>query len=256
MIDNASKIKQAFEEPQWYLQKTAFNIAIRVETVREYITGPHESILDIGCGDGSLSAGLINGQNRLTLVDQSQTMLGIARARIPEALLSRVQTINASFMDAPLEAQSFDLILCVGVLAYVERRRDFIAKIKSLLRPGGSLIIECTDSRHFVSHLVVAYSKFRNWMNPGRMRTVLGSSADLLAICRDLGFELCGSFRYSMQMPIVSKIMSGKVTYKSVRYIFGTAAHNRNSSLGNECIYHFKHPGESASAAGKAGLIH
>ena len=242
MIDNLSKIKEAFEQPQWYLQRTAFNIAIRVETVREYVSGPPESVLDIGCGDGSLSSGLLNDCNRLTLLDQSQTMLALARSRIPEELTGQVETVNANFMDAQLAPRSFDLILCVGVLAYVENAdlREFIERIKSLLKPGGSLIIECTDCAHFVSHLVVAYSGLRNWMKPNRMRTVVGSSAHLMAICRDLGFELSGSFRYCLPLAPFNKLMSQKISYKAVRLLFGTATASRNAFLGNECVYHYR----------------
>jgi ubiquinone/menaquinone biosynthesis C-methylase UbiE len=242
MIDNASKIKQAFEQPRWYLEKTAFNITIRVETVGEYVTGHPQSVLDIGCGDGSLSRGLLNGGARLTLVDQSQTMLALARSRIPEEMAARVQTIQANFMDAPLADHSFDLILCVGVLAYVEvaRRRDFIAKIKALLKPGGSLIIECTDGSHFLSHMLALYRAFGYWRKPNRMRTVVGSSAQVLAICRELGFEPAGAFRYCLPLPLMGRLMSQKASYRAIRSVFGTATRNRNAFLGNECIYHFK----------------
>jgi ubiquinone/menaquinone biosynthesis C-methylase UbiE len=242
MIDNASRIKQAFEQPQWYLQKTAYNITIRVETVREFVAGCPEAVLDIGCGDGSLSRGLLNGHNRLTLLDQSQTMLGLARSRIPEGWCGRIQSVNANFMEAELERQSFDLILCVGVLAYVEveRRRDFIERIKSLLKPGGSLIIECTDGPHFISRFVVFYNTLRHWMKPNRMRTIVGSSAQVVAVCEDMGFELAGSFRYCLPLAPMRKLMSQKVSYKAVRFLFGTAIRNRNAFLGNECIYNFK----------------
>jgi 2-polyprenyl-3-methyl-5-hydroxy-6-metoxy-1,4-benzoquinol methylase len=242
MVDNASKIKQAFEQPQWYLQRTAYNIGIRAETVLEYITEMPESVLDIGCGDGSLSRGLLNGRNRLTLLDQSQTMLDLAHSRIPKESIGQVETVNANFTEAQLKPQSFDLILCVGVLAYIEieARPRFIERIKSLLKPGGSLIIECTDGPHFINRLVVMYRTFRYWLKPNRMRTVVGSSAQVVAICKDLGFDLAGSFRYCLPLPLMGHLMSQSASYRAIRSIFGTAAHNRNAFFGNECIYHFK----------------
>ncbi len=243
IMDNATLIKEAFEQPNWYLDGTKYNIQLRAETIREFM-GDQKigSILDIGCGDGSLSLPLLNADSRLTLLDQSQTMLGIARSRVPVDSSSRVQTMNNSFMEATLEPQSFDLVLCVGVLAYVEDRKSFITRIKSLLNPGGSVIVECTDGDHFVNHGVVAYHALRRPFKPAHMRTVVAPSAAVVAIFEDLGFKLRGSFRYSLPFPVIRKLMSQRVSYQMLRCIFGTATRNRNTWLGNECIYYFKSP--------------
>lgn len=245
MSDNTTLIRQAFEQPEWYLKATAYNIKLRAETIAEFLkTDNIGSVLDIGCGDGSLSRGLLNANNRLTLVDASQTMLKIARSRIPEELGWRVQTINREFMGAALEPQSFDLILCVGVLAYVEDRKAFIARIKSLLKPGGSVIVECTDGVHWVNKLVVAYHRFRRWLRPAQMQTVVLPSAQVVAIFEGLGFKMHGSFRYSLPLPIMRKLMSQRIKYQMIRRIFGSETRNRRAWMGNECIYHFKCPSQ------------
>src|SRR5674476_125013 len=113
--DNASHIKEAFEQPQWYLQRTAFNITIRAETVVEFLNGNRcDSILDIGCGDGSLSLRLLNSNSHVTFLDQSQTMLNIVRSRVPGEFSSQISMLNSGFMEARLAPESFDLIICVG----------------------------------------------------------------------------------------------------------------------------------------------
>ena len=234
-------IKQAFEQPQWYLGGTAYNIKIRAETVQTFLGGKRfGNILDIGCGNGALSLPFLNPDNRLTLLDQSQSMLQIARSRVPAVLSSQVQTLHADFMQAKLGEQNFDLIISVGVLAYIERRDEFIRKIKALLKPGGSVIIECTDVSHFVSRLVLAYHWLCHSLKPGQMRTVVGSSAKTLAILQELGFERCGAYRYSLPLPLLRKLMTQELSYKAIRFLFGPPSHNRNAWLGNECIYHFK----------------
>jgi 2-polyprenyl-3-methyl-5-hydroxy-6-metoxy-1,4-benzoquinol methylase len=241
MADNNRLIKEAFEQPQWYLQGTAYNIKLRVETIVAFLgKDKFQAVLDIGCGDGSLSLPLLDANTRITFLDQSQAMLQLVRSRVPLELSSRVQTINSNFMTSQLEAQTFDLILCVGVLAYVEQRRDFIAKIKASLKPGGVLIIECTDGPHFVNRLVVAYHALRRAFRPAKMKTVVRSSAELISICEDLGFVRCASYRYSLPLPVLRKLMSQSFSYRAIRFIFGAATRNRNAWLGNECIYRFK----------------
>jgi ubiquinone/menaquinone biosynthesis C-methylase UbiE len=243
VTDNVGRIKQAFEQPQWYLGRRGFNIRIRAETIAEFVKDHrHESILDIGCGDGSLSLRLLNDQNYLTLLDQSQTMLRIASSRVPSKLSSRIQSVNASFMDAAFEDQLFDLVICVGVLAYVDRRQEFIAKIKALLKPGGRLILECTDGPHFISRVGRAYEAVRHAMRPARFQTVVASSATVLAICRALGLELSGSYRYSLPLPVLGKLMTQSCSYKVIRFVYGSASRNRVPWLGNECLFSFRYP--------------
>ncbi len=242
---NVNNIKEAFEQPGWYLQRTAYNITLRAETVAEFLNGIHcDSILDIGCGDGSLSLHLLNADNQVTFLDQSQAMLNIVRSRVPVQLLSRISTLNSGFMEAKLVPDSFDLIICVGVLAYIQvkDRWDFINKIKSLLKPGGLLILECTDGPHIISRLGRGYASLVRVLKPSKMRTIVGSSAKVLKICRELGFELKGSFRYSLPLPVMSKFMSQKASYDAIRRIYGSAKTNHRPLMGNECLYYFRAP--------------
>jgi len=243
--DNVTHIKEAFEQPQWYLQRTAFNITLRAETVAEFLNGARcDSILDIGCGDGSLSLQLLNSDNRVTFLDQSQTMLSIVRSRVPGKFSSQISTLNTGFMEAQLEPESFDLIICVGVLAYIrlQDRRDFINKIRSLLKPGGRLILECTDGPHIISRISRGYASLVRTFKPSKMRTTIGASANVLTICRELKFELQGSFRYSLPLPVISKLMSQEASYNTIRTIYGTAKANRLAWIGNECLYYLKLP--------------
>jgi ubiquinone/menaquinone biosynthesis C-methylase UbiE len=238
---NQDRIKQAFEKPQWYLTKTEYNIKVRVATVKEFVkdTAPRK-ILDIGCGDGSLSSHLLNENSRLTLIDRSKSMLEIAAARIPPELSSHVEILNQDFMAAQLAEKSYDLVICVGVLAYVEQLRLFLAKIASVLAPGGTVIMECSDGSHFIRRAYRAYSALRRNLGTGEFETVARSSAEVVETFKELGFEPIGRFRYSQTLPVLRKILPQSLSYEAVRLIYGNATHNRASWLGSECIYHFK----------------
>src|SRR5258708_3026454 len=178
--NNDALVMRAFEQPEWYLTRTEFNITIRIETIAEFVGRESwESILDIGCGNGSLSLHLLNADNHLTLLDRSKTMLKIASSRIRGGLSSRVDKVNGDWMQGKFQPHSFDLIICVGVLAYIADRREFVGRLKTLLKPGGSLILECTDGSHFFTRLDRAYEVLRNLIKPLRLQTVVRPSAEV-----------------------------------------------------------------------------
>ena len=78
---NSRSIANSFEDPEWYLKGYTTNIRIRVETVVTLLAGlnPHH-ILDVGCGDGSLSLPLLQKASHVTYLDQSRAMLEKVKA--------------------------------------------------------------------------------------------------------------------------------------------------------------------------------
>jgi ubiquinone/menaquinone biosynthesis C-methylase UbiE len=239
-MDQLERTRQAFEDPEWYLGSRDYNIRLRAEVVRAFsATSKNERMLDIGCGDGSISLPLLAPNNRLTLLDLSTSMLKIAESRIAKKFLGQVETINSGFMEAQLEPKSYDLILCIGVLAYVDDLPSFCLKLASLIKPGGTAVVECTDSNHFVSHLISGYGKLRGLFGPAKVPLCLRPSADVQKALFQVGFRLQQSFRHSLPLPIVAKLFSQSFHYKIGRLVFGRPPFNRNSWLGNECISSF-----------------
>src|ERR1039458_272329 len=73
-------VKAAFERPQRYLDKRRCDIRIRAETVRSFTAGQtFTRVLDVGCGDGSISLPLLSQATRMTLLDLSSGMASIAQ---------------------------------------------------------------------------------------------------------------------------------------------------------------------------------
>ncbi len=240
MASKTEQVRLVFEQTQWYLKKR-FNIRIRAETVREFVKdAKFDRILDIGCGDGSISLPLLTSHNRVTLLDLSSGMLSVARSNIPPELFANVEIANEEFMKAKLNAQTYDLILCIGVLAHVDSPSDVIAKIASLSKSGGSVIVESTDCRHFVSHLATLYYRVRDVFSPAKYSTNVLSSAEVVDMFVKHGFALLSIYRYSMPLPGVRRLFTNNFLYKMIRLSYGTATRNRNAWMGNECIYHFR----------------
>ncbi len=92
-------------------------------------------LIDVGCGSGWLSPHL-KPFGRVTATDLSEAVLGRARERIPN-----VEFVAGDFMTLDFGRERFDVVVSLEVLSHVADQQAFVAKLASLLRPGGLLIL-------------------------------------------------------------------------------------------------------------------
>src|SRR5919107_5095661 len=97
--------------------------------------GRTERTLDLGCGDGRLSADL--DAAALTAADVSRVALERARSRLPGARLVELDP------DAPLpfDDGGFDLVLAAETIEHVRDVQLFLSEIRRVLAPGGELAL-------------------------------------------------------------------------------------------------------------------
>ena len=96
---------------------------------------PARSALDLGAGDGAVSATI--RAELLTLADVSATALERARARLPGAAVVELEP------DAPLPFADgqFDLVVCTETLEHVRDVQLLLSEARRVLEPGGRLAI-------------------------------------------------------------------------------------------------------------------
>jgi ubiquinone/menaquinone biosynthesis C-methylase UbiE len=231
-------VRNFFDQPENYLERKRFDIRIRAETTKTFLEGANcTKIIDIGCGDGSVSLPLVSPDRYLTLLDISSTMLTLARSRVPVELSGNVEITQGDFLGAALENGAYDVVICMGVLAHVASPSDVIQKVAALLKPGGTLILECTDSQHFVRRF---YSLFTGWLafiRPSQYRPHHLTSRAVLNMARTHGFALKGKFRYSWPPPGSQRLLSQDAIYRLIRTMFGHAGRDRNQWLGFENVF-------------------
>jgi ubiquinone/menaquinone biosynthesis C-methylase UbiE len=97
--------------------------------------GRVDRALDVGCGDGRLTAML--DATALVAADVSAVALQRARTRLPEASFVELDP------DAPftLDDSAFDLVLCAETVEHVRDVQLFLSEIRRVLRPGGELAL-------------------------------------------------------------------------------------------------------------------
>jgi SAM-dependent methyltransferase len=95
---------------------------------------PGERILDLGCGDGALTARLAERGCIVVGVDSSEDMVAAARAR----------GIDARLLDAhelPFEGE-FDAVFSNAALHWMKEPSRVVAGVRRALRPGGRFVGE------------------------------------------------------------------------------------------------------------------
>jgi ubiquinone/menaquinone biosynthesis C-methylase UbiE len=238
MESKSDYVKEVFENASHYLNSRGVDIRFRIDTVKTFAAKKKwQDLLDIGCGDGSISLQLLNSSSNLTLLDLSTSMVALAMEKVPENLTANVTIRNGNFMTTSFDQQSFDLIVTVGVMAHVDSPDAFIERVKSLLRPGGSLIIEFTDCRHIVGSLGRFWGRLKELAAPAKYRTNRLSFSEVAPIFEKHGLILESVFRYSrIPLPGVDRIVPHDLQYTIAKSMFGDCLNNKNASLGNEYI--------------------
>jgi trans-aconitate methyltransferase len=93
-----------------------------------------ERILDLGCGEGSLTDKIVAAGSTVVAVDASEEMIGAARARGLDARL-----IDAEHL--PFERE-FDAVFSNAVLHWVRDHDAMLDGVHRALKPGGRFVAE------------------------------------------------------------------------------------------------------------------
>jgi trans-aconitate methyltransferase len=132
----------------WDPADYAANSSAQTDWAREQIARLQlqgdERILDVGCGDGKITAELASRVPRGSVVgvDNSREMIEFARATF-----LRQSNPNLEFrgMDARRLSfsETFDLVFSNATLHWVDDHLSFLRGVAGCLRPGGRLVVSC-----------------------------------------------------------------------------------------------------------------
>ena len=128
---------------EWYFRKTAMGRSIRAreeEVVFNFLgtaMKPYHSIVEIGSGTGNYTVPVASRCARVVAVDSSPEMLRYLRERCRRERLSNIDLRLGHLPKDLGGSESFDGVLAIGVLNYVESLEDSLHTLSSILKPGG-----------------------------------------------------------------------------------------------------------------------
>ena len=94
---------------------------------------PNGRVLDVGCGTGWLTRYL---RGRVVLLDSSESMLRLARQRMPAAV-----SVLAAVPPLPFPGKSFDLVFASHVYSHLQDRRMRRAFVSEAFRVADELLV-------------------------------------------------------------------------------------------------------------------
>src|SRR5262245_45617159 len=136
-----------------------FNFQQRLTLACELGGASSGRLLDCAAGTGEITCALLKSGrfDHATVVDISPEMLQSAK----DLLTSRIKNAEVEFVRSdvfnfkPTDSR-FDLILCLGLIAHTGRLDILLADLKSMLAPGGRIILQTTLTDHLGTRIVRA----------------------------------------------------------------------------------------------------
>lgn len=123
---------------------------------------PSDTVLDFGCGTGTITLRIARNANKVYGVDVSGGMLkraqqNLKNQHIDNAVFTKITTLNEMFKD-----DFFQVTTTFNVLQYIENRKELFSQFYKLLTTQGTLIVAvpCFGDTSSFSMLLVKFLRF------------------------------------------------------------------------------------------------
>jgi len=122
-------------------------------------------VLEAGCGVGSQTVSLARNSPaaRIVSIDIAAASVAAARAKVEAAGVKNVRFQQADVFALPFAPETFDHVFVCFLLEHVSRPLEVLARLKHVLKPGGSITVFEGDhgSTYFHPDSAAAYDAIR-----------------------------------------------------------------------------------------------
>jgi 2-polyprenyl-3-methyl-5-hydroxy-6-metoxy-1,4-benzoquinol methylase len=120
------------------------------------LVGSGKRVLDVGCSSGYLARPLSERGCTVVGIERDASAAAVAREVCAEVLVGDIEA-----MDLPFERDSFDVVLCGDLIEHLRDPEQFLVRMRSLLRPGGRLVISTPNVANWTIRLGLLGGRWR-----------------------------------------------------------------------------------------------
>lgn len=123
---------------------------------------PDDTVLDFGCGTGTITLLIEKNISRIYGVDVSKGMLERAQQNLKKRNIENASFSEITILKEMFQENYFQIVTSFNVLQYVKNRKKLFEQFYNLLKPQGKLIIAvpCFGDTNSVSLLLVKLLRF------------------------------------------------------------------------------------------------
>ena len=218
----------------------SFNFRKRLTLTCELAGASAGRLLDCGAGTGEITCALLKSGrfSHATIVDISSAMLQSAK----ELLSSQITNTELEFVHSDVfnfkpPDSRFDLVLCLGLIAHIGRLDVLLPHLKSMLAPGGRIILQTTLTDHLGTRIVRAITARRELAQRGYCISWF-SQQDIADACHAAGLRIVEIRRHSLGIPFGDRL------WPWANFQLETRLQNWASRQGADAIYVLARSGE------------
>jgi ubiquinone/menaquinone biosynthesis C-methylase UbiE len=224
----ASYDQTRFGNQRWRYAKQIKNDLI-VELLREnYLLNPETKLLDVASGTGRIAHDLVsNGLHNVYAADISKEMLKKNKENLDPSLHLRMNWVLTNMKKLPFEDGFFDATT-IGSFLYLiplTEYANYVADIRRVLKPGGLLICEVSNTFGIfnpknaavvMSQKYIRRRKVKSYVTPWGLKSLFPGYAfqeiigvEYPILSRD--YKVCRKMTFSMGRSPILRYLGGKI---------------------------------------------
>ena len=183
----------------------------RKKIILNFIRDKKGSLLDVGCGDGSISVNLLKTNKfikKVTFLDFSEQMIKITKNKTKNLIgVKKKYIIGDIFLTKT--KNKYDIILAVGILGHIKNIEKLMKLLKKKSKKNGLIVIQFTKQNHLFSNI---YKKIMNLTNIKNEKYSWHSNIKIFNEISKNNLTVVNTQSYKLGIPFLDNI-SKKLNY-------------------------------------------